>query len=109
MNRVDLVDALVDMDYRKGQAGMVINDIFMIISEALVRKEKVSIRGFGTFEVKRRKGHLIQDACTKEKKMTKDFDVVTFRAGDNLKAALETGDPKKLSILSKSWQDDEGQ
>ena len=51
----DLVLALSEMDYYKNQAGAVINDVFRVIAEALTKGEKVTIRGFGTFEVKKRR------------------------------------------------------
>lgn len=102
MIKNDLVLALSEMDYCKNQASVVINDIFRVIAEALVRGEKVTIRGFGTFEVKTRKGHLVQDAHTKQPKMMEDFKAVTFRPGDNLKDAVKTKDPSKLYILSRT-------
>ena len=52
MLKNDLVVALSEMDYYKNQAGAVINDVFHVIAEALAHGEKVTIRGFGTFEVK---------------------------------------------------------
>ena len=52
MLKNDLVVALSEMDYYKNQAGTVINDVFHVIAEALAQGEKVTIRGFGTFEVR---------------------------------------------------------
>ena len=83
MLKNDLVLALSEMDYYKNQAGAVINDVFRVIAEALTKGEKVTIRGFGTFEVKKRKG-------------------VVFRPGDNLKDAVKTQNPNKLSLLAKT-------
>lgn len=102
MIKNDLVQALSEMDYCKNQAGVVISDIFLIIGEALAKGESVTIRGFGTFEVKTRKGHLIQDPNTKEKRVVDDYQVVTFRPGDNLKEAVRTGDAGKLSKLNRN-------
>jgi len=98
----DLVLALADMGYCKEQANVVIGDIFRIISEALTRDERVVIRGFGAFDVRTRKGHLICDARTRKNKMMDDYRVIGFRPGNSLKEAVKTGDPSKLRIPTKT-------
>ena len=102
MLKNDLVLALSEMDYYKNQAGAVINDVFRVIAEALTKGEKVTIRGFGTFEVKKRKGILVRDIHTREQKRIDDYQVVVFRPGDNLKDAVKTQNPNKLSLLAKT-------
>lgn len=102
MIKSDLVRSLAEMDYCKNQVNEVINDIFRVIAEALVDGEKVTIRGFGTFEVKTRKGHLVQDAHTKQQKMMDDYQIITFKPGDNLKDAVKSGDPDKLTLLART-------
>ncbi len=99
MTRVGIVQTLQKLDYHRDQANMVIGDILRIISEALVNGEKVSIRGFGTFEVKSRKGHPVKNPRTGEDASIEDYKVVTFKAGDNLKDAIKTGDVGKLVCL----------
>lgn len=101
MVKTDLVQALSELDYCKNQAGDVISDIFRVIGEALSRGESVFIRGFGTFDVKTRDGHMIQDPNTKEKRMIDAYRVVTFKPGDNLRDAVKTGDKSRLGALSK--------
>lgn len=102
MLKNDLVVALSEMDYYKNQAGAVINDVFRVIAEALTQGEKVTIRGFGTFEVKTRKGCLVRDIHTKEQKQMEDCQVIVFRPGDNLKDAVKNHDPEKLRLLNRS-------
>lgn len=102
MIKSDLVNALAEMDYCKNQAGEVISDIFRVIAEALVEGEKVTIRGFGTFEVKTRKGHLVQDAHTKQKKMMDDYQTIVFKPGDNLKDAVKYRNADRLTLLSRA-------
>lgn len=102
MKRKDLVMALADMDYYKSQADTVISDVFRVISEALISGEKVTIRGFGSFEVKKRKGHLFSDPQTKELRTTNDYFSVVFKPGDNLKTAIKEKDPTRLSILNRA-------
>lgn len=97
MLKNDLVLALSEMDYYKNQASVVISDVFRVIAEALAKGEKVTIRGFGTFEVKTRKGCLVRDIHTKEQKKLEDYQVVTFRPGENLKEAVKSQDPSKFA------------
>lgn len=93
MLKNDLVLALSEMGYYKNQASAVINDVFQVIAEALLHGEKVTIRGFGTFEVKKRKGCLVRDIYTKEQKKMDDYRVIVFRPGDKLKGAVKANDP----------------
>ena len=99
MLKNDIVLALAEMDYYKNQSGTVINDVFRVIAEALARGEKVTIRGFGSFEVKTRKGCLVRDIHTKEQKQLEDYRVVVFRPGESLKEAVREEDPEKFAFL----------
>ena len=101
MKKEDMVETMRSLGYFKGQLSNVINDVFLTIAEALIRDGKVFIRGFGTFEVKRRKGHRVQDVHTKEIRKMEDYSVVCFRPGENLKEAVKSGDVSKLSFLRK--------
>ena len=98
MLKNDIVLALAEMDYYKNQSGTVISDVFRVIAEALARGEKVTIRGFGSFEVKTRKGCLVRDIHTKEQKQLEDYRVVVFRPGESLKEAVLEEDPEKIRI-----------
>lgn len=98
MLKNDIVLALAEMDYYKNQSGTVISDVFRVIAEALARGEKVTIRGFGSFEVKTRKGCLVRDIHTKEQKQLEDYRVVVFRPGESLREAVREEDPEKIRI-----------
>ena len=50
------------------------------------------------------KGHLVQDAHTKQQKMMDDYQVIVFKPGDNLKDAVKSHDPGKLTLLSRGEQ-----
>ena len=67
MVKADIVSALCEKGYYKNQANDVVDEVLQIIRDALVRGEQVQLRGFGTFEVKTRKGRNsknIQDSST---------------------------------------------
>ena len=58
INKTDLINALAEKkSYKKYAIKNAIDDIFAEIAERLVDGDKVSIRGFGTFEPKTFKGH----------------------------------------------------
>lgn len=90
MNKGDIVQALYEKGYGKKASDEVIDDIFQIISEALLRGEKVMLRGFGTFEVKKRRGHNARDPVTEQIRPYDDFHAIVFKPGDPLKDDIKT-------------------
>lgn len=79
------------MGYRKSQSRYVIDDIFEIISDAIIKRERVVIRGFGAFEVKMHKGRMGTDPKTLLPMPYDDYPVITFTPGDLLKESVKTG------------------
>lgn len=92
MVKADIVAALCEKGYYKNQANEVVDDVLNIIRNALIRGDQVQLRGFGTFEVKTRKGRNSQDISTGEMRVSSDRKVPFFRASDNLKEAIRAGD-----------------
>lgn len=85
MNKTDLINAVAGKHGNKKYiVKNVIDDIFDEIQAALIRGEKVTIRGFGTFEVKEFKAHPAVHPETKERIMVPSFQNVVFRPGDEL-------------------------
>ena len=85
MNKTDLINAVAGKQGNKKYiVKNVIDDIFDEIQEALIQGEKVTIRGFGTFEVKEFKAHPAVHPETKERIMVPSFQNVVFRPGDEL-------------------------
>lgn len=86
MNKAQLVDAVVaQTNMKKKDAEAAINAVISSIEGALVGGDKVSIVGFGTFEVKQRaerKGHNPQ---TKEEITIPASKHPVFSAGKSLK------------------------
>lgn len=85
MVKNDIVSILYEKGYYKQQAGDVVDEVFQIIHDALVRGEKVQICGFGAFEVKNRKGRYSKNISTGEMRVSSDYKMPVFRASDNLK------------------------
>lgn len=89
INKTDLINALAEKkSYKKYAIKNAIDDIFAEIAERLVDGDKVSIRGFGTFEPKTFKGHPSVHPGTKEKIAVDSFKNVVFRPGDELIRAV---------------------
>ena len=92
MVKNDIVSALCEKGYYKDQASEVVDDVFQIISDALVQGDSVQIRGFGTFGVKIHKGRNSLDISTGEKRVSNDCRVPMFKASDSLKGAVRASE-----------------
>lgn len=91
MKKKELVKALYDLGYRKNASREVIDDMFWILGNTLVDRDKIVLRNFGTFEVRDRKGRLGTDPKTHERVMRDDYFIVLFQPSENLKKAIKTG------------------
>lgn len=101
MTKGDIVAALDELGYDPETADEAIDDIFQVIGEALSRREKVILRGFGAFEVKTSKGWVSRDIRTGERRKIDDYQRVTFRPGVQLKEAVKFSDPGRLLMLNR--------
>jgi integration host factor subunit beta len=90
MVKSDIVSALCEKGYYKNAASTVVDEVFQIIHDALVREEQVQIRGFGIFEVKIRKGRNSKNISTGEMRVSNDCKIPVFRASDSLKKDIRT-------------------
>lgn len=85
LSRADLIDRLAaNKGYKKKFAREAIDDVFDEIASALANGDKVTIRGFGTFETKEFQAHNAVHPETKEKIETPAYKRVMFRTGDAL-------------------------
>lgn len=89
MNKTELID---DVAARAGitkkDAAQVVDALFDVITEALGRKEKVQIVGFGTFEVRRRAARSGRNPQTGAAIDIAARDLPVFKAGKVLKEAV---------------------
>lgn len=92
MVKSDIVSALCEKGYYKNQAIDVVDDVFQIICDALICGNQVQIRGFGTFEVRTRKGRNCLDISTGKMRVFDDCQVPAFRASNRLKKAVRVGE-----------------
>lgn len=104
MTKSDIVSALDELGYDPETADEAIDDVFQVIAEALIKRERVILRGFGTFEVKTAKGWMSRDIRTGERRKIDDYQKITFRPGVQLREAVRAGEPSRLLMLNKGGE-----
>lgn len=86
---MDLINRLVEhKKYKKYVARDLLDDIFQEIADALANGDKVTIRGFGTFETRSFEPHEAVHPETGERIETPAYKRVIFRTGDTLMRQL---------------------
>lgn len=86
MNRVGLIAAVVDQaQLTKKDAKKAVEAVFSTISDSLTKGDKVRIIGFGTFEVRDRKGREGRNPRTNEPIQIEASKTPGFKAGKQLK------------------------
>lgn len=89
MTKSELVAAIAEKGgYTKKDAEKALSAVVDSITEALVKKDKVSLVGFGTFEVRHRAEKEAINPATKKPIHVEAKDVPAFKAGKALKDAV---------------------
>jgi len=90
VNKSDLARMIAE---RRGihqrKADSVVKIVFDVMGEALKKKERIEIRGFGSFISKHYKAYVGRNPKTGEEIPITARRVVTFRPGQKLKARVE--------------------
>ena len=89
MNKADLITAVAQKSgLTRKDADKVVASVLESITETLASGEKVSIVGFGTFEVKERAAHQGINPSTKEPMQIPASKSPVFKSGKQLKDAV---------------------
>lgn len=89
MNKAELIEAVVEKtSVSKKDADTVIKATFDAISEAMANGDKVSLIGFGNFEVRERNARTGKNPRTGEAIEIAACKVPSFKAGKALKDAV---------------------
>jgi DNA-binding protein HU-beta len=89
MNKGDIIDLVAKhAEVTKAAAGKAVDELFEAIGGALAKGDKVSIVGFGTFVVKKRKARVGINPKTKEKLNIPAKKVPAFKPGAELKSKV---------------------
>lgn len=89
MTKQELINAVAEnAGLKKAQAGAAVKAVLDTISQALAGGEKVSLIGFGTFEVRDRAARTGVNPQTQKKIKIPASKAPVFRAGKKLKEAV---------------------
>jgi len=88
MNKGDLVNEVVKVVSTKKEAQAAVDCVFASIAQALKKKGAVTLVGFGTFKVDKRKARKGRNPQTGEEIKIKAKNVPKFVAGQALKDAV---------------------
>jgi nucleoid DNA-binding protein len=88
MNKKDLIGEVAKIVGTKRKAQAAVDCIFESIEAALKKEETVSVSGFGTFKVTRRKARKARNPQTGEEIMIEAKNVPKFVPGKALKEAV---------------------
>lgn len=90
MNKTELIEKVaVARDMTKKEAAQVVDAVLDTISDALKRGEKVSLIGFGHFEVRERSARKGRNPQTGEVIHIKASKVPAFKPGKQLKESVQ--------------------
>lgn len=86
MNKSELIKALAEQnDLQMDEASRIVNIFFQSIKDALVRGDRVEIRGFGSFKVKEYRGYNGRNPKTGQSVQVRPKRLPFFRPGKELK------------------------
>lgn len=90
MNKTDLIDAVaMETGFTKKDSEKAVSAVFDIITKTLAEGEKVSLVGFGSFEVRERAARKYRVPRTDKEVTAPASKVPAFRAGKNLKKQVD--------------------
>ena len=86
MNKTELINAVAEKtELTKKAAGEAVDAVFDAITESLAKGDKVSLIGFGNFEVRARAARKGRNPQTGKEIKIKATKVPAFKAGKSLK------------------------
>jgi len=93
MTKAELVELIaVETGISKKDTGIIVNLILENIGQALVSRDKVELRGFGSFKVKQRRSRQARNPRTGDAVAVPAKRVPYFKASNELKARLNGGE-----------------
>ena len=98
MTKADLVEEVIRVsDLSKKQAEIIVNTVFAEIVEALRRDDKIELRGFGSFRVRRRRSRQGRNPKTGDRVDVPSKRIPYFKPGKELKDLINGDDEGALS------------
>jgi len=86
MNKLDIIQLLSkDIDIPLRKADEIVNKVFETMSDALLSGDRIEIRGFGSFEVRKYDGYTGRNLKTGEEKAVLPKKLPFFKVGKDFK------------------------
>lgn len=86
MTKADLVEEVIKVaSVNKKHAEIIVNTVFSSIVEALRREDKIELRGFGSFRVRRRRSRQGRNPKTGDRVAVPEKRIPYFKPGKELK------------------------
>ncbi|HAD81362.1 MAG: DNA-binding protein HU [Candidatus Edwardsbacteria bacterium RIFOXYD12_FULL_50_11] len=85
MNKAELIEAVAKVTCTKAEAGNAVNAVIDNIAKALKKGDSVTLVGFGTFSVKKRKARIGRNPQTGKEIKIAAKKVPAFKPGKELK------------------------
>ena len=89
MNKTQLIDEVAKVTCSKKEAGLAVDAALAAIKKALKKSDAVTLVGFGTFGVKKRKARVGRNPQTGKVLKIAAKKVPVFKAGKGLKDAVK--------------------
>ena len=92
MTKADLVEEVVKVSgLSKKHAEIIVNSVFSSITEALQNDDKIELRGFGSFRVRRRRSRQGRNPKTGDQVAVPEKRIPYFKPGKELKDLINSG------------------
>ena len=89
MTKADIIDEVSELTgLTKVETEAVFEGVILTISKALKRQDRIDIRGFGSFQVKKRKARDARNPATQELLRLKERYVPVFKVSNLLKEQI---------------------
>ncbi|RMG72074.1 MAG: integration host factor subunit beta [Nitrospirae bacterium] len=92
MTRSELIEKVAEQieGYTLKQTEIIVETFFDVIKDALSRGEKVELRGFGNFRLKKRQARQARNPKTGQSVQVPEKSVIYFKPGKELKELLNS-------------------
>ena len=103
MTKADLVEEVVRVsNVSKKHAEIIVNTVFSSIIEALQQDDKIELRGFGSFRVRRRRSRQGRNPKTGDRVEVPEKRIPYFKPGKELKDLINDDDVREASAAVPS-------
>jgi nucleoid DNA-binding protein len=92
-----VIDVAERLGYTQNEVANVVQATLEAITESLIEGQRIEVRNFGVFEVKKRDARMGRNPRTGEEVPIAEKRVATFKAGKALKERVESGAPQRTA------------